>query len=130
MSRFVLQAGIATVRVQGVVFDSIGNRPLGGALVQLIDAAGARRAHGDVRFARPFQMDSVRRAATRRSFLDPLLDSIGIEAANQGVQVREGAPPRIALAVPLAQHVARAICGNGKAAAKSSNAGLPATMPG
>ena len=117
------QAGIATVRVQGVVFDSIGNRPLGGALVQLIELPPGRSAHTATSDSLGrFRMDSVTPGSYMAGFLDPLLDSIGIEAANEGVQVREGAPTRIALAVPSAQHVARAICGNGKAAAKSSNA--------
>ena len=55
------QAADTSARVQGVVFDSVGNRPLGGAMVQLIELPpghGARTAVTDS--LGRFQMDSVR----------------------------------------------------------------------
>jgi hypothetical protein len=117
------QTGATLVRVQGVVFDSIGNRPLGGAMVQLIELPPGRGAHTAISDSLGrFQMDSVTPGSYMAGFLHPLLDSIGIEAANDSVRVREGAPTRISLAVPSARRVARAICGDGKAAGKADRA--------
>jgi carboxypeptidase family protein/TonB-dependent receptor-like protein len=115
------QAVGPVARVQGVVFDSIGNRPLPGAMVQIIELPPGRAAHTAVTDSSGrFQMDSVTPGSYLAGFLHPLLDSIGIEAANENVIVRDGEPTHIALAVPSAQHVVRAICG--KAADNSSHA--------
>jgi hypothetical protein len=106
------QSAASTTRVQGVVFDSIGNRPLRGAMVQLIELLPGRGAHSAVTdSAGRFEMDSVAPGSYMAGFFHPLLDSMGIEAANENVVVRDGAPTRIALGVPSAQQVARAICG-------------------
>jgi hypothetical protein len=116
------QTADTSARVQGIVFDSVGNHPLGGAMVQLIELPpghGARTAITDS--LGRFQMDSVRPGSYMAGFLHPLLDSIGIEAANYGVVVRNGTQTRLSLAVPSAQHVARAICGNGRAATKAEH---------
>ena len=119
------QTGAPTVRVQGVVFDSINTRPLGGAMVQLIELPPGRGAHTALSDSLGrFQMDSVSPGSYMAGFLHPLLDSIGIEAANENVQVLEGAPLRISLAVPSARHLARTICGNGKAAGKADHSGV------
>jgi hypothetical protein len=114
------QTSETPARVQGVVFDSIGNHPLGGAMVQLIELPpghGARTVVTDS--LGRFQMDSVTAGNYMAGFLHPLLDSIGIEAANYSVMVRDGAQTHIALAVPSAQHIARAICDDGRAAGKA-----------
>lgn len=116
------QAADTSARVQGVVFDSVGNHPLGGAMVQLIELPpghGARTAVTDS--LGRFQMDSVRPGSYMAGFLHPLLDSIGIEAANYGVVVRSATQTRLALAVPSAQHVARAICGNRRTGTKTEH---------
>lgn len=118
------QTGGTPARVQGVVFDSIGNRPLGGAVVQLIEMPPGHGAHtATTDSLGRFQMDSVRPGSYMAGFLHPLLDSIGIEAPNDSVLVREGASTRIALAVPSARHLARAICGGDHAGGKSERAG-------
>jgi hypothetical protein len=118
------QTGGTPTRVQGVVFDSIGNRPLGGAMVQLIELPPGRDAHTAISDSLGrFQMDSVRPGSYMAGFLHPLLDSIGIEAPNDSVVVRDGALTRIALAVPSARRVVRAICGADHAGGKSERAG-------
>ena len=118
------QAGGAPARVQGVVFDSIANRPLAGAMVQLVELPPGHDAHTVITDSLGgFQMDSVRPGSYVAGFLHPLLDSIGIEAPGYGVLVRDGTLTHIALAVPSAQHVARAICGGDRAAGKPEHAG-------
>jgi hypothetical protein len=118
------QSAASITRVQGVVFDSIGNRPLRGAMVQLIELPPGRGAHSAVTdSAGRFEMDSVVPGSYMAGFLHPLLDSMGIEAANENVVVRDGALTRIALAVPSAQHVARAICGEAAGGSDHGSAG-------
>ena len=120
----VAQTSVTPVRVQGVVFDSIGNHPLGGALVQLIELPPGRGAHTATSDSLGrFQMDSVAPGSYMVGFLHPLLDSIGIAAPNDKVLVRDGTSTHIALAVPSARNVTRAICGNGRAADKTAKAG-------
>jgi carboxypeptidase family protein/TonB-dependent receptor-like protein len=118
------QTSVALARLQGIVFDSIGNRPLGGALVQLIELPPGHGAHAATSDSLGrFQMDSVAPGSYMAGFLHPLLDSLGIAAPNEEVVVRDGASVRIALAVPSARHVARAICGNDRAAGAANHGG-------
>ena len=118
------QTGGTPARVQGAVFDSIGNRPLGGAMVQLIEMPPGHSAHTAITDSLGhFEMDSVRPGSYMAGFLHPLLDSIGIEAPNDSVLVRDGASTRIALAVPSARQLVRAICGEAHAGSKPERAG-------
>ena len=92
------QTGAAPARVQGVVFDSIANRPLAGAMVQLVELPPGHNAHTVITDSLGrFQMDSVRPGSYVAGFLHPLLDSIGIEAPDYrrpNAPAREGAPRR------------------------------------
>jgi hypothetical protein len=118
------QSSASLTRVQGVVFDSIGNRPLLGAMVQLIELPPGRGAYSAITdSAGRFEMDSVGPGSYLAGFLHPLLDSIGIEATNENIVVHDGAPMRIALAVPSAQHVVRAICGKDAGTSDHGSAG-------
>jgi hypothetical protein len=118
------QTGGAPARVQGMVFDSIANRPLAGAMVQLVELPPGHNAHTVVTDSLGrFQMDSVRPGSYLAGFLHPLLDSIGIEAPGYNVLVGEGTLTHVVLAVPSAQHVARAICGGDRAAGTPERAG-------
>jgi hypothetical protein len=118
------QSGAVPARVQGVVFDSIANRPLAGAMVQLVELPPGHNAHTVITDSLGrFQMDSVRPGSYVAGFLHPLLDSMGIQAPDYGVLVRDGTVARIALAVPSAAHIARAICDGGRAERRSERAG-------
>jgi hypothetical protein len=113
-------------RVDGVVFDSLGKRPLVGATVQLIEAPpghGSYSAQTDS--IGRFQIDSVRAGSYVAGFQHPLLDSLGIGAPFQKLSVVAGGTARVALAVPPEPTLARAICSEsgsavGAVAAKDS----------
>jgi hypothetical protein len=106
-------------RVAGIVFDSLDNRPLSAATVQLIESPPGRHSYAAISDSLGrFDIDSVHAGKYIVGFLHPLLDTIGINAPFDSVSVAEGSRMRVALAVPGERPLARAICGD--AAAKDS----------
>jgi hypothetical protein len=98
-------------RVEGVVFDSLRGHPLAGAEVQLVDSS---RRHGYA--ARTdslgrFHLDSVAAGGYVVGALDAVLDTLGVAAPLAALSVAPGAAARVALAIPPAVRLIRAICG-------------------
>jgi hypothetical protein len=110
-------------RVQGVVFDSLGNRPLSGATVQVTELPPGRGAYSAFTDSLGrFHIDSVRPGSYLAGFLHPLLDSIGVAAPYDSVSMRAGATVSVSLAIPSARRLTRAICGDDHAAGKTGRA--------
>ena len=107
--------------VSGVVHDSLGRSPLGGAIVQLVATDTA------VRFGRTVVADSLGRFALGDApagrytigFFHPMLDSLGLEPPLREVFV--GAQPvRADLGIPSPARLRAAICGPRSLADSSS----------
>lgn len=103
---------VAHARVAGVVFDSVSNRPLESATVQLVatrDASRARstRSAADGRFA----FDSVEAGEYLLGFYHPRLDSLGLAPPMGKVTLAAGDSAEAPLAVVSPATVVRASCG-------------------
>lgn len=109
--------------ISGAIRDSLANRPLADAVVQLADADPKGS------YARSTTADSLGRFTFRDvpdghyliGFLHPALDSLGLEEPAREVYVRDGRNVRIDLALPSALRLRAAICPN---AAKSDSTGI------
>lgn len=99
--------------VSGVVYDSLGMRPLAGAAVQLVDvgnpAAGVRTTIAD-EFG-SFAFSGVADGGYLLGFLHPLLDSLGVEPALREVVVAGRQSVIADVSVPSPRRLLAAICG-------------------
>lgn len=103
----------AMARVAGVVFDSVAMRPLGGALVQLVDGATpaiirTNRTNDDGRFA----FDSVPRGTYLLGFLHSRLDSLGLESPLLRVELQSAGELDAALTIPSFRSIRAKLCGD------------------
>jgi hypothetical protein len=113
--RLAAQASTApgSAKVTGIVFDSLGTRPLRDATVQLIESTPGRHSYAAISDSLGrFAIDSVHAGNYIVGFLHPLLDTLGISAPYDSISVPDGGETRVALAVPGERPLARAICGN------------------
>ena len=102
-----------TLRLMGLVHDSLSGFPLPGALVQLLhedDSRGARSVVADDRGR--FQFTDVAPGRYRVGFHHPRLDLLGIEAPVRAVRM-DADVTDLLLAVPSAAHIRAAVCGTG-----------------
>lgn len=99
-------------RLRGVVYDSVARTPLANASVRVFRADSASVGI-DVRTdsAGTFNVASLRSGTWLLSFLHPRLDSLRLEPPLARVEVVEAGDIDIALAVPSAGSLARALCG-------------------
>ncbi|MEP7381601.1 MAG: carboxypeptidase regulatory-like domain-containing protein [Gemmatimonadota bacterium] len=101
-----------SVRVSGVVFDSVGAAPLVGALVQLVPASSvtsARSRMTDV--AGAFSFDSLESGRYLLGFYHPLLDSLGLTSPTSVIDVRTSGDLRVPLSTPSAHTIRVNHCG-------------------
>ena len=101
--------------IRGTVYDSLGQRALAGATVEL--TSPARVAVTDQRGN--FTMDSVPVGARRLTFAAPELDSIGLFGFARDLEVVAGVQ-RVALATPSFGTMYRTLCAPSSEAAKDS----------
>lgn len=104
-------AGLA--RVAGTVFDSVGNRPLAGALVRVVlaaDPATGQSATTDS--AGRFGYEALAAGTWLVSFAHPWLDSLALEAPIARVDVREAGSLSLTLATPSAATIIAGRCGS------------------
>jgi hypothetical protein len=121
---FATPLAAQTARVEGIVFDSLGKRPLSEATVQVIESSPGRHSYAAISDSLGhFRIDSVGPGSYIAGFLHPLLDSIGVMAPYDSIEVRAGATVSVALAVPSGRRLARAICGEDRAKDKAGRAG-------
>lgn len=114
----VPQAAAAAATVSGIVVDSIAERPLAGALVQLVAADTASRYGGAVvaDSLGHFAFTGVPDGRYMLGFLHPMLDSLGIESPLRSVVVAGEVSVRADLAIPGAARLRMAVCGPPSAA--------------
>lgn len=104
-----------TLRLMGLVHDSLTGFPLRGAVVQLIEddaSNGARSVVSDDRGR--FQFADLAPGRYRVGFHHPRLDTLGIEAPVRSVNVQADVTDLL-LAVPSAVALRAAVCGAGDA---------------
>jgi hypothetical protein len=101
------QSSAATVRVQGVVFDSLRGQPLGGAIVSL--AGDSRLARADSRGRYTF--DSVPPGVRTFAAQHAALDSVGFSGISARVTVTDGGRS-ILIASPSFATLWRSVCGS------------------
>ncbi|HYW29928.1 MAG TPA: carboxypeptidase regulatory-like domain-containing protein [Gemmatimonas sp.] len=113
-SRVGTAAATATAAtVTGVVIDSIAERPLAGALVQLV-AADTGSRYGGAAVADSlgrFEFADVPDGRYMLGFLHPMLDSLGIEPPLRSLVVAGPDTVRADLAIPGAARLRMAVCG-------------------
>ena len=110
----VVSAAPAT-RVSGIVYDSIGMRPLNGALVQLALVPETNR----IASVRSMMTDSLGRfefpevlpGTYLLGFQHVAVDSLGLSSPVQRIDVRTASAVRATMAVPSLQAIIRAVCG-------------------
>ena len=101
----------ARATVSGTVYDSVGQRRLEGAFVQLVRAdspAVNRTARSDASGA--FEFDSVPAGSWLLGFYHPVLDSLDLTTPLLLLTVREPSPVRAMLAVASPQTIVRDRC--------------------
>ena len=109
-------------RLTGVVFDSLAQRPLADALIQLVaanDPSRTRSATADARGT--YAIDSVPAGRYLLGFLHPRLDSLGFETPLLQIDVRTDGVVRADLGIPSARTLIVTRCG---AAALAAGQGL------
>jgi hypothetical protein len=96
----------APVQVHGIVYDSLGSRPLAGAVVSLVGDARIVRADARGRFV----FDSVTPGTRTLAAQHAALDSVGFSGISTRVTVTDGATP-ILIAAPSFATLWRSVCG-------------------
>ena len=114
MAQEPVARGAVSASVSGVVFDSLAQKPLGSAVVELVKAdslsAPARSVQSDS--LGNFRIEGVRPGRYLIGFMHPMLDSIGIERPPREVTVDGvAASVRIDLALPSPRSLRLALCG-------------------
>ncbi len=102
-----------TSSVTGVVHDSIANRPLAGATVQLV-ATDTLARFGQTVISDSLGFYSFREVPDGRytlGFFHPMLDSLGIEPMLRSVTVNGSRSVLTNLAIPSAASLSAAVCG-------------------
>jgi protocatechuate 3,4-dioxygenase beta subunit len=102
-----------TLRLTGLVHDSLTGFPLPGAVVQLVEGDGTGDARSVITDDRGrFQFADLAPGRYRVGFYHPRLDTLGIEAPVRTLQMHTDATD-VLLAVPSAAHIRAAVCGAG-----------------
>lgn len=105
------------VVVVGTVYDSLARAPLGGALVQLVEAADVAGGRSYVTIADSagaFRLDSVAPGRYLIGFFHPRLDSLGLIVGARAIDRPDRrAAARLALAVPSPATVVGQLCPDG-----------------
>jgi protocatechuate 3,4-dioxygenase beta subunit len=99
------------VSVVGSVYDSVGNRPLIGALVQIVRTDELRVARSTTADSRGrYRIDSLVPGEYYVSFFHVAADSLGVEAPIRQVTLGARDPERVELGLPRAERIIAALC--------------------
>lgn len=112
----------AQSRLVGAVFDSVSNKPLVSAFVQLAqvqDPSVSRSTRTDDRGR--FRLDSLPAGTWAVVVMHPRLDSLGVEQLSRSVSTSGSGEQRVSLAVPSPRGLVRSVCGE---VAPSEDAGF------
>ncbi|MBC7843957.1 MAG: carboxypeptidase regulatory-like domain-containing protein [Gemmatimonadaceae bacterium] len=117
----VVAQPLVYARVSGSVYDSVGMKPLGGAIVRIVrrdDPATGLTARTDS--AGAFRYDSVPSGVWVATYLHPVLDSLHLEPAIVRLEIRDANAVEMPLFTPSGRSLATRLCG----AALSAELGL------
>jgi protocatechuate 3,4-dioxygenase beta subunit len=99
------------ISVVGSVYDSVANRPLTGALVQIVRTDELRSARSSTTDSRGrYRIDSIVPGEYFVSFFHAALDSLAVEAPIRRVTLGARDPERVELGLPGAERVIAALC--------------------
>ncbi len=112
-------SGQSTARavLVGTVFDSVGMRPLAGAVVRIVradDPSIGRTTHSDS--VGRFAYDTVSAGVWLASFGHPVLDSLRLEPGVVRVDISEPGTVQVPLSLPSSRTLVAASCGRGTSA--------------
>lgn len=97
--------------VVGQVYDSVANRPLADALVQVVRTNALQMARSGVTDARGrYRIDSVAPGEYFVSFFHPALDSLEVQAPVRRVMLGARDPERVELGIPGTERIIAALC--------------------
>jgi Carboxypeptidase regulatory-like domain/TonB-dependent Receptor Plug Domain len=99
------------ISVVGLVFDSVANRPLIGALVQIVpttDIKSARSSHTDARGR--YRIDSIVPGEYFATFFHLAVDSLGVQAPVRRIRLGERDPEQVDFGLPGAARIIAALC--------------------
>jgi hypothetical protein len=105
-------SGLQSGTIRGVVYDSVGERSLAGATVQLVDVqrpAVGRTATTDS--AGQFAFTEVASGRYVLGFVHDVLDSLGLDPPRLAVEVREGQVQDVRLGIPGPSALVALLCG-------------------
>ncbi|MBL8958365.1 MAG: carboxypeptidase regulatory-like domain-containing protein, partial [Gemmatimonadetes bacterium] len=106
-----MRAQDGRARVHGVVVDSVGRRPLAGAVVQLANAGNpALGWSATTDSAGAWQLADLAPGRYVAGFVHPALDSLGLEAPSVTVELGAGQEREVALAIPTARTLVARLC--------------------
>ena len=101
-----------TTSISGAVYDSVGRRHLGDAIVQIarVDRPSeARSVRTGIDGA--YRFDGLTTGAWLLGFFHPVLDSLGLESPLLQVTIADATPVRAMLAIPSPQRIVQLMCG-------------------
>jgi protocatechuate 3,4-dioxygenase beta subunit len=99
------------ISVVGSVYDSVANRPLTGALVQIVRTDELRSARSSITDSRGrYRVDSVVPGEYFVSFFHAASDSLAVQAPIRRVTLGARDPERVELALPRAERIISALC--------------------
>jgi protocatechuate 3,4-dioxygenase beta subunit len=104
-------AGPRNISVVGSVYDSVANRPLIGALVQIVRTDELRSARSSTTDSRGrYRIDSLIPGEYYMSFFHAAVDSLAVVAPVRRVALGARDPERVELALPGAERIIAALC--------------------
>jgi protocatechuate 3,4-dioxygenase beta subunit len=100
-----------SITIVGSVFDSVANRPLEGAVVQIVPTAAITSAQSALTDSRGrYRIDSVAPGEYLASFFHPSVDSLAVQAPVRWVTVGARDPQIVDLGLPRAERILAALC--------------------
>ena len=97
--------------VVGEVYDSVGNRPLAGAVIQIVRTDAIQIARSVVADGRGrYRVDSIAPGEYFVSFFHAALDSLAVQAPVRRVVLGARDPERVELGIPGAERIIAALC--------------------
>jgi len=102
----------AITAVSGTVYDSVGQKTLGGAQVQFVSSANHAREYTVLADSLGrFRIDSIRAGDYIAGFFHPAVDALEIEPPLRAVTITAGSPNVVDLSIPGPTRIMAAICG-------------------
>ena len=99
------------ITVVGAVYDSVANRPLEGAVVQVVRTTALNSAHSAITDSRGrYRIDGVHPGEYLVSFFHPSVDSLAVQAPVRRVTLGARDPQVVDLGLPGAERVIAALC--------------------